>query len=193
MRLTKEREKRIGAGMRTAKDCALLAVFVAVLISAQLVLSAIPGVEVVTVLFIAYSFCVGWQRSTFTATAFALVRQLIFGFFPTVLVLYLIYYNLLGIVFGILGRKIRNPREKLLTITALACVGTVCFSMLDNILTPLWYGYSARATRVYFMASLSVMLPQVICTAVSVFYLFLPLFRIFHRIFKEKFRFRLTR
>jgi hypothetical protein len=183
MRVTKKQEKRIGAGMRTAKDCALLAVFIAILISAQLVLSTIPGVEVVTVLFVSFAFVAGWKKSMFVATAFSLLRQLIFGIFPVVLVLYLIYYNLLAVAFGVLGRKIREPNRWLFAITALACVGTICFNLLDNILTPLWYGYSAKALKVYFMASLPVMFSQTICTAVSVFLLFLPLFRVFNRFF----------
>ena len=193
MRVKKDCDKRIGTGMRTAKDCALLSVFVAILISAQLVLSAIPGVEVVTVLFVAYAFAVGWQKATFTATAFSLVRQLIFGFFPTVLILYLIYYNFLAVVFGFLGRKIRGMKGSLLVVTAVACVCTVCFTMTDNILTTLWYGYSEKAMKVYFMASMPVMISQVVCTAVSVFCLFLPLFRIFNRFFTEKLTFCLTR
>lgn len=193
MQVKKDCDKRIGVGMRTAKDCALLSVFVAILISAQLVLSAIPGVEVVTVLFVAYAFVVGWQKATFTATAFSLVRQLIFGFFPTVLILYLIYYNLLALVFGVLGKKIRDPKRWIFAITAVACVCTVCFTMTDNILTTLWYGYSEKAMKVYFMASMPVMISQVICTAVSVFCLFLPLFRIFNRFFTENLTFRLTR
>ena len=177
---------------RTAKDCALLAVFVSVVIVAQVCLSVLAGVEVVTVLFVAYSYASGWKKATFAATAFTLVRQIIFGFFPTVLILYLIYYNLLAVTFGVLGQKLPETKGRGWLITAIACVGTVCFTMLDNVLTPLWYGYSARATQLYFTASLSVLIPQVVCTAVSVSCLFSPLFRIFKRFFSENFTFRLT-
>ena len=75
----------------TAKECALLAVFVALVIATQVILSAIPGVELVTVLFACYAFACGWKRGILAATTFSLLRQIIFGFFPTVLLLYLIY------------------------------------------------------------------------------------------------------
>jgi hypothetical protein len=51
--------------------------------------------------------------------------------------------------------------------------------MFDNILTPLWYGYSERATKLYFKASLPFMIPQVISTAVSTAVLFFPLAQVF--------------
>lgn len=105
---------------RTAKQCALLAVFVAVVIAVQTVLSFIPGVEIVTVLFVSYSFAAGWKRGMFTATAFSLLRQIIFGFFPTVLILYLVYYNLLTLTFGFMGQKIRDEAKRLPLVTLAA-------------------------------------------------------------------------
>ena len=166
----------------TAKECAFLAMFLAVVIALQTALSFVPGVEFVTVLFICYVFVMGWERGMFAATAFSFLRQIVFGVFPNVLVLYLIYYNLLAVGFGVLGRKIKRPKKSLPIIVGLACVGTVLFTLIDDILTPLWYAYSARATRAYFFASLSFMIPQVICTAVSVSVLFLPIWRVFKRV-----------
>ena len=90
----KERKTTKKKMVRSAKECTLVAVFVALLIAAQLVLSAVPSVEVVTVLFAAFAFSFGTCRALTAATAFSLLRQLVFGFFPTVLILYLIYYNL---------------------------------------------------------------------------------------------------
>lgn len=165
--------------MRSAKECAYLAVFVAVVIAVQLVFSAVPGMELVTVLFVAYAFVFGWKRGMAAATVFTLLRQLLFGFFPTVLIVYAVYYNLLALLFGLLGKKIKTSYKYLLLLTAIACVCTVAFTMLDNVITPLWYGYSARAAKAYFYASLPFMLPQVFCTAVSVAVLFIPLQKVF--------------
>lgn len=178
MKQEQRKEKRARMA-RSAKECAYLAVFVAFVIAAQLVLSAIPGVEVVTVLFVSYAYVYGCGRGMTAATAFALLRQLVFGFYPTVLVLYLIYYNLLTLGFGLLGRVKRPPQRILLWIVLLACVGTVCFSLIDNILTPLWYGYSKRAAKLYFTASLPFMIPQTVNAAISVSLLFIPLYRAF--------------
>ena len=172
----KNRQKNIG------KDCAYIAVFVALTIAAQLCLSFLPGIEVVTVLFVAYSFVFGCKRGMLAATVFSLLRQLVFGFFPTVLVLYLIYYNALAALFGFLGKRVRLTAKNVVWLTAVACVCTVCFTVLDNIITPLWYGYSGRVFKLYFYASFSFMLPQVICTAISVGVLFFPLAKIFKKL-----------
>lgn len=172
------RKRRI----KTAKECAYLAVFVALVIAAQLCLAVLPGVEVVTVLFVTFSFAFGWKMGMAAATAFTLVRQIVFGFFPVVLILYLVYYNALALTFGLLGKKAKATPKNLVWLTAIACLGTVCFTLLDNVLTPLWYGYTARAAKLYFYASLPFMIPQTICTAASVGILFLPLVKAFRRL-----------
>lgn len=162
----------------SAKDCAYIAVFVALAIAAQLALSVLPGVEVVTVLFICFSFVFGIKRGVIAATTFTLLRQFVFGVFPVVLLLYLIYFNLLACIFGALGKKWKPTVKKLIWITAIACLCTACFTMLDNLLTPLFYGYTPRAIGVYFYASIPVMISHLVCTAASVGLLFLPLERL---------------
>lgn len=161
------------------RECAYLALFVALLLAAQLVFAAIPGVELVTALFVAFSFSFGIRRGVLAATVFSLLRQFVFGFFPNVLILYLLYYNLLALLFGFLGGKVQKPVKALWWLTLLACFCSVCFSLFDNIITPLWYAYTKEAAKAYFFASLSVLLPQVICTAVTVGVFFLPLQRAF--------------
>ena len=174
---TRKRGKEIA--VRSGKESAYLAIFVALVIAAQLALAAVPGVEVVTVLFVSYAFVFGVRRGTIAATAFALLRQLIFGFSPTVLILYLVYFNGLAALFGLLGRVVKKPLFALWWIIVVACVCTACFTMMDNILTPIWYGFSKRATKAYITASLPFMIPQIICTELSVGFLFLPLQKTF--------------
>ena len=173
----KSKAKAVGA--YSAKECAYLAAFVALVLALQLVFAAVPGVELVTVSFVAYSFAFGIKRGCVAATAFALIRQLVFGFFATVLILYLVYFNLLACLFGWLGKSMRISGKNLIWVVLTACVCTVFFSLFDNVLTPLWYGYSKRAAKAYFFASLPFMLPQVLCTAVSVSVLFLPMVKVF--------------
>ncbi len=169
----------------TAKECAFLAVFVAVVIAVQTALSFVPGVELVTVLFVSYSFAMGSKRGMLAATAFSFLRQFVFGFFPNVLVLYLVYYNLLTLGFGLLGKILQNPIKRLPLIVGIACVGAVIFTLTDNILTPIWYGYSARATKAYFLASIPFMIPQVIAVAVSVACLFLPIWKVLRGVYQK--------
>ncbi len=182
-----ENKERRNKGLRAGKECAYSAVFVALVIAAQLTLSFLPGVELVTLLFVSYSFVFGWKRGMLAATAFSLLRQLIFGFFPTVLVLYLFYYNLLTLSFGLLGKR-GDPRLGLWKWTLIACLCTACFTVLDNVITPLWYGYSKEAFKIYFFASFTFMLPQVACTAATVGCLFLPLQKAFSAVKRELLR-----
>ena len=165
-----------------AKECAYIAVFVALVIAAQIALSSLPGVEVVTVLFIAYAYAFGWKRGMVSATAFTLLRQMVFGFFPNVLILYLIYYNLLALVFGGLGKKYKKPAQKTWLVLILACVCTAGFTLLDCLISPLFYGFTFAATKAYLLASLPVCGIQTVCTGVTVGVLFIPLTKTFFNI-----------
>ena len=174
------RAKTKKTSIQSAKECAYIAVFVAILIAAQVALSFVPGVELVTVFFVTYSFVMGIKRGVISA--FALLRQLVFGFAPTVLILYLIYFPLLTFIFGVLGSKIKKPLKLLPLIVLVACVCTAIFTMLDNVITPVWYGYGQKSAKLYFMASIPFMIPQVICTLISVSVLFFPLYKAFNSI-----------
>lgn len=176
--------QRREARKNLGKDAAYIGVFVALLISAQLCFAAIPGIEVVTVLFVTFSFSFGAKHGCLSAILFSLLRQFVFGFYPTVLVLYMVYYSGLTLLFGFLGKKLSLTPKSLLFLTAVACCCTACFTMFDNLLTPLWYGYSKRVLKIYFYASISVMVPHILCTAVTVGGLFLPLVKAFQIIKK---------
>ena len=165
---------------RSAKEIAYLALFLALLIGGQYVFAVLPGVEIVTVLFVSYAFCFGKGRGMVAATAFSLLRQVLFGVFLNVLILYLVYFNLLALIFGTIGNSARKKgRLKLWLITLIACLCTVGFTLFDNLLTPVWYGFTPKATKTYFIASLPFVFPQVICTFLTVGYLFLPLKKVF--------------
>ena len=165
--------------LNSAKECAQIAVFVALVIAAQLAFSFIAGVELVTVLFVCFAFIMGCGRGMVAATTFSLLRQMVFSADPKVFVLYIVYYNFLTLVFGLLGKKIKRDGKNILLITAVACLCTVLFTMFDNGLTALWLGFSAREAKLYFYASLPVVIPQTICTAATVGGLFLPLTKVF--------------
>ncbi len=180
----KEKKRKIFT-RNTGKEIAYVAVFVALVIVLQFCLSPLPGVELVTVLFVSYAFTFGVGRGCLAAVAFALLRQFVFGFYPSVLLLYLAYYPLFVLTFGLLGRGVQNPVKGLWWITLLACVGTCIFYALDCVITPLWYGYSWEATKAYVVACLPLLAPQLLCTAVSVGVLFVPLERAFGRVKKN--------
>ncbi|MBD5632271.1 MAG: hypothetical protein HDP34_03465 [Clostridia bacterium] len=173
--------------MKTAKEIATISVFTALLIGAQFVLSGISGVEIVTVLLLTFCYYFGAVRGVLVASAFSLLRCFIFGFFPTVIILYLIYYNLFAAVFGLLGLKLKRQsglKQHTILIFA-AIIMTALFTGLDDIITPLYYGFTRSAAKAYALASLTALVPQTVCAIVTVGALFLPLSNIFSR-FAEK-------
>lgn len=96
----------------------------------------------------------------------------LFGTLAAILALY--------VVLAVCGGRVRSYRESA-SLAALAALCCVFFTLLDDVITPLWYGYSADAALAYFYAGFFAMLPQTVCAAVSVLILFEPLRRVFVR------------
>lgn len=63
---------------------------------------------------------------------------------------------------------------KLFTFASVAAVCTVCFTLLDDVITPLVAGSTKLTALSYFYASFTAMLPQTVCTIVTVLTLYLP-------------------
>ena len=160
-----------------------VAICVAMLIGGQLALSGISGIEIVTVMLTCMCFSYGVRTGLSIATVFSLLRCLVFGFQINVIVLYLVYYNLFALFFGWLGTRFTGKISFAhhLTVVAAAVVFTACFTLLDDLITPLIYGFNANATRVYFLQSLSAMIPQSVCAAVTVSVLFVPLTKVIRK------------
>ena len=169
--------------MQKTKFIVRVAVCVAMLIGAQLALSGISGVEIVTVMLLCLCFSYGIRTGMAIATTFSLLRCLIFGFQVNVIVLYLIYYNVFALFFGWLGARFAGKISfaKQLVVVAAAVVFTACFTLLDDVITPLIYGFNANVTKVYFVQSLSALIPQTICAAISVSVLFVPLTKVIRK------------
>ena len=167
--------------MKTAKEIAVISVFLALLIGGQFVLSGVSGIEVVTVLFISFCFYFGIYRGFILATSFSLLRCFVFGFFPNIVILYLVYYNLVAVIFGFIGYKfnITVNVKQLIIVVLVSAITTFLFTMLDNVITPIFYSFTLTATKVYFMASLTTMIPQIICAVITVALFFIPLLKIY--------------
>ena len=161
-----------------------VAMCVALLIGGQMALSGVSGIEIVTVMLLCFCFHYGVRHGIAVATTFSLLRCFFFGFQVNVIVLYLVYYNLFALFFGWLGKRItgRISLPKLCVIVASAMVFTVLFTMLDNVITPLIFAFHKNAAAVYFAQSLYALVPQTICTMVTVSILFVPLTRILAKI-----------
>lgn len=263
----------------TAQQIAAAALMTALLIGGQVALGLVAGIEIVTVLLLCYAYAFGPVMGMLTAIAFSLLRCFVWGFYPSVIVLYLIYYTLFALLFGLLGnferwrqkkgaeasaagkadagtppagtgspgrerggkllvfftetlfvavavpcagmlggyikistlalsrmqtlswiilgidvagflvynflllvlghRKAAGNVRYVISMTAVAAFCTVCFSLLDDVITPLFYGYAADAALAYFYTSFLAMIPQTLCTIVTVSLFFEPLTKIF--------------
>ncbi len=170
--------------MLKTKDLALIGLYTALLIGGQVALSSISGVEIVTLLFASFCFYFGAIHGVLLGNIFSLLRCLVFGFFPNVLILYLIYYNLFAVVMGLIGKAMNrevNLKKTLLVIFITLCF-TALFTLLDNVITPLYYAYNFESAKAYAMASLFALIPQEICTLITMGTLFIPLVKLFERI-----------
>lgn len=170
--------------MKKTKFIVRVAMSVALLIAVQMALTAISGVELVTVILLCLSFCYGIRTGLTIATTFSLLRCFFFGPQINVVVLYLIYYNLFALFFGWLGKRFAGNTTWIClgVIVVSAVLFTVLFTVLDNVITPLVFGFHGNAAKVYFAQSLTAMIPQTICAAVTVSLLFIPLTKVIRRI-----------
>lgn len=172
------------AAVRGVKNVAITAVFTALLLGAQYALWFVKGVELVTLLLLVFSYRFGVKCGVLSAVAFSLLRCFLFGFFPSVILLYLIYYPLFAALFGLLGNVFsrRVNFRIVLLLTAAAAVCTACFTLIDDVITPLFYGYTRDAAPAYFVASLPTMGVQTVCAALSVGLLARPLLSLLNRV-----------
>lgn len=63
-------------------------------------------------------------------------------------------------------------------VVIVAVVMTVFFTITDNVLTPLMYGFTEKAAKAYFVASFYTVIPQIICTFATVLIIFPGLLRL---------------
>ena len=167
--------------MTTAKHLAMIGVYIALIIGGQLILSGIVGVEIVTALIVIFCYKFGIRDGVTLVTAFSLLRCFIFGFFPSVLILYLIYFNFLAVVIGLISIAFKRKLNRLSFVVLLFAVAllTACFTLLDDIISPLYYGYDKKATKAYFIASLPVILTQVPISTLAFGFLAFPIHKCF--------------
>lgn len=170
--------------MNKTKFVVRVAMCVALLIAGQLALSSVSGIEIVTVMLLSFCWCYGVRHGVTIATTFSLLRCFIFGFQINVIVLYLVYYNLFAVFYGWLGARFAGKKALLKTVAVVvsAVAFTALFTLLDDVITPLMYGFNENATRVYFYQSLAAMIPQTVCAAVTVSLLFHPLTKVIKKV-----------
>ena len=165
--------------MRSTRFITLTALYTALLICVQFVLSGVAGVELVTAFFLAFCFIIGVKAGVAVAVCFSTLRCFLFGFYPNVIILYLVYYTGFALFFGFLGNRFNRIASFCAFLWAVitGTAFTAVFTLLDDVITPIFYGFGASAAKAYFYSSLPFMLSQCICATVSVSVLFIPLCR----------------
>ena len=170
--------------MKATKDLTIIGLYTALLIGGQIALFSVSGIEIITLLFTAYAFYFGALRGCVLATTFSLLRCFVFGFFPNVLILYLVYYILFVIIIGNVGKLMQrklNVKKHILVVLVVVLL-TALFTVIDNVVTPTFYGYLPDATKAYWVASLTALIPQIVCAGVSVGVLLPPLVKMFEKL-----------
>ena len=116
-----------GKGGSIAYRVALVGICAASIECGKLVLTALPNVEVVTLLTALYGYTFGvW--GIISAAVFVCIEPLIYGF-DTWLISYFIYWPLVALVFALLkGARVKNRWM----LTAAALVLTVFFGVLTS-------------------------------------------------------------
>ncbi len=170
--------------MKATKDLTIIGLYTALLIGGQFVLFAVSGVEIVTLLFTAFAFYFGVLRGMALATTFSLLRCFVFGFFPNVLILYLVYYNLFAFTVGWLGNALKHKLhlKTLFIVVSVVALLTICFTMIDNVITPLFYRYNIESAKAYWTLSLTAVIPQTVCAVISVSLTLIPITRFFNKL-----------
>ena len=111
-------------GLYTAKHIAVIAMTVALLIGGQFALSFEAGVEVVSLILCVFCVTFGIRDGVVAAVAFSFLRCFVFGFYPTVIVLYMIYYPIFAFVLALYGKYLNS--------VFYGKRGTACNSVKEN-------------------------------------------------------------
>lgn len=148
----------------SAKAVALVGIMAATLECGKLVLSALPNIEIVTILLALYGYVFGWY-GVIAAAVFVCIEPLIWGFGSWVIT-YVIYWPLVALAFMLLRKKGVKNRWLL---TAVAVGMTVFFGILSSVVDSAFYfgineNYFANL-GIYYLRGVVFYAVQIACNA----------------------------
>lgn len=85
-------------------------------------------------------------------------------------------------------RRFAAQGASVASVVATAAVCTISFTLLDDLLYPVFYGAWGDPAIAYFYAAFPFMIPQTVCTIVTVSLFFPPLYKIFDKARKSLFK-----
>ena len=152
-------------GITSAKAVSLVGIMAATVECAKLALSALPNVEVVTLLLAVYGYTFGYLGVA-AAFVFVIIEPLIYGFGPWFLS-YLIYWPTVALVFCVLGKKKIHSR---VIATSIAVGLTVLFGVLSSVIdVALYLGVNSHFfynLGLYYIRGMVFNCVQIACNAV---------------------------
>lgn len=94
-------------------------------------------------------------------------------------ILFALLCAILAVYFVLLFKDGAKTGRELAAVTAFGAFCTVCFTLLDDLMYPLFAGLRGDGAIAYFYNGFFAMIPQTICTVITVSLLFLPLQKLF--------------
>ncbi len=187
-----------------SKKTAVIAVYVALVVAAQAVLSFAAGVEVVSLLICVFCVVFGLRMGMVMTISFVILRGLIFPYtYLNILIDYALYFPIFALVTGLYGKllnglygerqtlaesgqDLKNPVFRTLNAKCAACFAvltvicaalTCLFTLIDDAVWPLVFHASRGGAIAYFYNSLPTLVTHVVCVTVSMAFLFNPAYK----------------
>lgn len=161
-------------------DIALTGVMAATLEAVKLALSALPNIELVSLLLALYGYVFGLS-GVLAAVIFVVAEILIWGL-NTWVISYLIYWPVFALLFWLIGKKISNR----FAITGIAIVMTFLFGVLTSLIdiglfSGYWDSFFERFT-IYYLRGVWYYVVHIVCNTVVFITLFKPLEALFRKL-----------
>ena len=149
----------------TPRQIAFIGIMAATLECGKLVLSALPNIEVVTVLCALYGYVFGIY-GVIAALVFVFIEPFIWGI-GSWIISYIIYWPLVALVFMLLSR--RKVKNRFL-LTGVAVGLTVLFGILSSVIDAAFYlginEYYFKNVIIYYLRGIPFYLAQIATNAV---------------------------
>ena len=170
---------------------AISAMYSALLVGGKEALAVLPNVEVVTLLIAVCAFVWGAKVVFPSVNVFIAVDMAIWGV-NTWIISYLVHWNLLALVFCLLGKiRFGNKVAKVVIVTLVAVAMTILFGVLTSFVDTM-VGYTGKGFfvdfdnvfgrfAVMYVAGISFFVTQTVCNLVLFSVAFVPLEHINNR------------
>jgi len=161
-------------------DIALTGVMAATLEAVKLALSALPNIELVSLLLALYGYVFGLS-GVLAAFVFVAAEILIWGL-NTWVISYLIYWPLLALIFLLISKRISNR----FIITGIAVIMTFFFGALTSLVdiglfSGYWNNFFDRFA-IYYLRGVWFYVAHIACNLVAFITLFKPLESLFRKL-----------